>query len=528
MENKKENKKIIVPTIIAVITLVMLTIGATYAYFTVSATNSFGTKTITATTPAIGSVALTSETNLTMNVTASQMMAGSSDITYYASSNGTTTTETTATIGTAKVTGEGTFSCDYTLTIDDNSSSLYDAFQSMSTKSEGQIVLTVNGVEYDFNTSNLFPKTISGTMNGLTSSKSQDITAQLKLVNKKSINQSALADKTLTLSFNVTNFKCNATEDVATQSGIEYVLATASSSDIWNSTLEDDGIRFVGTNPDNYICFGYDDAETDCDFTNSTNTDLYAYRIIGIFEDESGEQHLKLIKKEALNTNYEWHGDYEDDVNWEDSDLYNGLNNDYFLDNPAYSYMQNSTWLNKIETWNYTATNTKSETSDGPHYEYQSVTHTYLHEMNRNIKNDYDCTTYDFGGGMGEIEVSCNEGEWKTLSGKISLMYVSDYLLSLGSDALNYKPINNRSILKTGWMHLSNNDSEASNSSEWTMTRYSLSSDDGVYSAWQSSSNGDLNWSNVSMYCFSRPVFYLTTDVTISGEGTTTNPFIVS
>ena len=50
--------------------------------------------------------------------------------------------------------------------------------------------------------------------------------------------------------------------------------------DLWDSTLEDDGYRYVGTNPDNYVCFGYSNAETDCDFTSTTNSDLYAYRII--------------------------------------------------------------------------------------------------------------------------------------------------------------------------------------------------------------------------------------------------------
>jgi len=208
MEN---SKKIIVPTIVAIVTLVMLTVGATYAYFTVSATNSFGTKTITATTPEIGSVALSTGSNLSMTLTAAQMMKQSSDVTYYASASGATTTATTANIGTATVTGAGTFTCNYTLSVTDNDNSLYDAFQSMTGKSAGQIVLTVNGTAYDFNTASLFPKTITGTMSGLTSSASQNITAQLKFVNKASVDQSSLAGKTITLTFTVSDFSCTAT-----------------------------------------------------------------------------------------------------------------------------------------------------------------------------------------------------------------------------------------------------------------------------------------------------------------------------
>ena len=81
----------------------------------------------------------------------------------------------------------------------------------MTGKSAGQIVLTVNGTAYDFNTASLFPKTISGTMTGLTSSASQNITAQLKFVNKASVDQSSLAGKTITLTFTVSNFSCTAT-----------------------------------------------------------------------------------------------------------------------------------------------------------------------------------------------------------------------------------------------------------------------------------------------------------------------------
>ena len=207
-----DNKKILMPTIVAIVTLVMITVGATYAYFTVTATSNFGTKTITATTPDLGSVALAAGKNLTMTLTATQMMKQSSDVTYYASENGATTTATTANIGTATVTGAGTFSCTYDLTITDNDNSLYDAFQSMSGKSTGQIVLTVNGQSFDFNTASLFPKTLTGvSMTGLTSSSSKNITAQLKFVNKSNVDQTALQNKTITLTFSVANFKCTAT-----------------------------------------------------------------------------------------------------------------------------------------------------------------------------------------------------------------------------------------------------------------------------------------------------------------------------
>ena len=140
-----ETKKIIAPTLVAIITLVMLTVGATYAYFTVSATNNFGTKTITATTPTLGSVALSSGSNLYLNLSRVNMMTANQG-TYYAVTNsaGTaTTTATTTNIATATVTGAGTFSCDYTINV------AYSGTMKEALTAAGTAILNVNGTDYD-------------------------------------------------------------------------------------------------------------------------------------------------------------------------------------------------------------------------------------------------------------------------------------------------------------------------------------------------------------------------------------------
>jgi len=483
MENK--NKKIVVPTIVAVLTLVILTVGAAYAYFTVSTTNSFGTKTITATTPSVGSVALTSGTNLTMNVTASQMMAGNSDIIYYASENGTTTTETTETIGTATVTGEGTFSCDYTLTIDDNSNSLYDAFQSMSTKSAGQIVLSVNEVEYDFNTTNLFPKTISGTMNGLTSSNPKNITAQLKLVNKINVDQSALAGKTLTLSFNVSNFKCNATEDIVLAA---YLLENPTEG--LNTTLQGNMYRYQGDNDsvDNYICFGTSDKDN-C----LNNQDKYMYRIIGINESSQ----VKLIKKEALDNTMQWWTSLED-VPWyatagNKSLLYTNLNGNDFLNNTT--YIPNG-WKEKIAdvSWKYGDTGS--------------------------LDNNANYTT------LYNIEKAWSN----VVSSKIALMYASDYLYSYPSANCMFNWSNN---CNTAWMYIGNNDSNTPSNSEWTMNRQECSYESGNLSGCSIISVEDGGgmqsiMASITSALSVRPVFYLESNTSlVGGTGLITDPLLI-
>jgi len=283
----------------------------------------------------------------------------------------------------------------------------------------------------------------------------------------------------------------------------EKLIENVSSDVLWESTLKDDGYRYVGTNPDNYICFGTTNIST-C----TGNTDLYMYRIIGIFEDSEGEQHLKLIKKEALNTSYAWNADYQNDVSWSVSDIYKGINGSYFLTNSTYSYMQDTNWTDKIAIWDYTATNTKTYESSGPNY-YNSVTvqNIYLHEMNRSSKTS-------------------SVGVWDTVSSKIGLMYVSDYLLSLGNSALSYTSYTNRTTLKTGWIHLSNNNTDVFQY-EWTLSRYG--DNYGYYDAYAVSQDGHVGALDVFIdYISVRPVFYLTSDVTLSGGGTSESPYIIS
>ncbi len=277
------------------------------------------------------------------------------------------------------------------------------------------------------------------------------------------------------------------------------------SSDLWDMTetigievMDVQEYRYVGIEPNNYICFGTSNKET-C----IGDTDKYMYRIIGIFEDEAENKHAKLIKKEALNTAYAWNST-NTDINWNESDLFKGLNGSYFLTSSEYSYMQNSDWTNKISTWDYTMTNTKAEESGGLSYDTTSVQKIYLHELNRNGKTS-------------------NVGEWKIQKAKVGLMYASDYALSLGSTSLNYTSSSNYSVMKTGWMHLLNNDVNDPVGYEWTMSRF------GTSNAWFVVSTGYVAHITMEYAIAARPVFYLESDVEISGgTGTISDPYLLA
>ena len=234
------------------------------------------------------------------------------------------------------------------------------------------------------------------------------------------------------------------------------------------------------------------------------------YRIIGVFADENGDNHVKLIKYTQLSTTYAWHSS-ETDVDWANSALYSGLNGSYFLTNTAYSYMQDNTWLNKITDWRWTAVNTLTYELPGPDTDYYFATaqNIYLHEMNRTGK-------------------SSPIGEWTTPTAKVGLMNASDYALSLGATALSMttSTADYASTLKTGWMHQYNNDTSAS-TDEWTISRFGA--EDSYFIAWLVGSTGRVSGSNVAYDDVGvRPVLYLESDISGLGEGTLENPIMIS
>lgn len=284
--------------------------------------------------------------------------------------------------------------------------------------------------------------------------------------------------------------------------------------DVWNSNLDGDGYRYVGTNPDNYICFGTSSKDK-C----LSDTDKYMYRIIGIFNDESGNQHLKVIKKEALNSLYEWHNSQTVDISWDQSSLYNGLHGTYFMNNNSYPYMQDKTWLDKIENWKYIAVNTLTNLNGISYRDSESKT-VYLHEMKKNIVgtcyNDYKDTIAD-----------CKVGTWKTVNSKIGLMYASDYLLANGDTTINLINGKNASLFKSSWININNNDTGVDGrKDEWLLPQQGVSNN--YYGAYLILEGGYFIRNTLSGSYLIRPVFYLTSNSTISsGKGSLIDPFVI-
>ena len=191
--------------------------------------------------------------------------------------------------------------------------------------------------------------------------------------------------------------------------------------------------------------------------------------------------------------------------------------------------MQDISWENKIEEWNWTATNTLADNAAadnifGVNYYRNVPTTIFYHELNSASKANQICYS------MVGTEIDCNYGNWKKVEhSKIGLIYVSDFALSLGNNTMNLIVDNNIELFQTGWIFFMNEDgsSPTNDEGEWTITRYS--NDDRRAYAYVIYYDEPSNYRTVAVALSVRPVFYLKSDVKITGgKGTSTDPYIIN
>ena len=250
----------------------------------------------------------------------------------------------------------------------------------------------------------------------------------------------------------------------------------------------DNSYRYSGANPDNYVCFG-SDAET-CPSDN-------LYRIIGVFGSE-----VKLIKWDYANSNLlGTSGAY--------SDHYYNVTNEYLgSHNKVDAYLwNNNTKNNKWEESNLNSTN---------------LNNIFLNTFNLNYKNKIANTIWYVSGYRTYDATSKKfynaESIGTTWSGKIGLMYVSDYgyAASQNSWSTNMYSYGNNSIKKNNWLYMGMHEWTISPISTSTSSVYYINADGRVVD------DGGVN----NSYANVRPCFYLKPEVTyISGNGSKNSPF---
>ena len=236
---------------------------------------------------------------------------------------------------------------------------------------------------------------------------------------------------------------------------------------------KDNSYRYAGANPDNYICLKKDTS-------NCNNDDLY--RIIGIFDNK-----IKVIKINSA-TSLVW--DANENI-WSRSDLKDYLNGNFLTGLSNFS--------DKIDTtiWKVGGNMYKDIVTVAPATTYQN-------EIVNMVLGEYSTET-DY-------------------TGKIGLMYVSDYLYAAdpsywnyfgyyddknNSDGCNGCTKDYRAASSENWLY--------SGLNEWTITRYGLD----WHAAFIISSDGYTSSSQIDEVLAARPTFFLTSDVQyVNGIGT--------
>ncbi len=187
------------------------------------------------------------------------------------------------------------------------------------------------------------------------------------------------------------------------------------------------------------------------------------YRIIGITEDGK----LKVIKAKKYGTNQRWFSSSSNSENWGSTEVYTYLNSTFYksLDKRIQGLIDNYTW--KMEYSN----------------------------------------SYPWGSA-----IVTSEG---TVTANIGLIYASDYVNAYKDFSLE------------NWLFISHGLNENVEENEWTMSRYGYFGDDDTYRAWTELTDGFMHGSLVDNAFAVRPVFYIKPNITLSGEGTESNPFII-
>ncbi len=273
---------------------------------------------------------------------------------------------------------------------------------------------------------------------------------------------------------------------------LKTLQSTTSTQYLREAYSGDELLRYIGEYSEitnNYICFGTSDVNA-C----TSNPDTYMYRIIGIQKSDNDTlglkmNQLKIIKATPIKNDDgkvsegAWSAD--GNINW-DHDR-----------NSVRTYL-NTTFLSTIDgTWQTIISNPKWYMGDNGEL---AATATGM------MSNEKTATT--------------------NASYKIGLMYASDYYYSWEyPSSWSSEDVNTNS-----WLHIAHGTSSSPtypSRAEWTMARFGKYSIHGYY-AWAVFNRGFESREPVDNAGALRPVFYLSSNIKISGNGIETSPFIIT
>ena len=519
----KNKKNAIVLSIVAVVTLITLIVGATYAYF--KAQGGTGSS---------ADVKVTTYTTDMLTFTTGNAISLYADQTSFGQEKGSLSGETfaKATLVANNKTNEATDNYYVYFNIENNT------FKYTLGEDKPELILTVTGPDGNEVTeiSGLTHKVVQDRENK--SISGFDVTTTngiITIANKKTITATPSKEEEYKLKLTFVNYEGDQTENAT--SGLsakvmiqkEPMINSLASyiANLYTGTQGENGIyyhdasltngagdnsyRFAGASDavNNYVCFG--STQSPCPADN-------LYRIIGVFGDK-----VKLIKSDyATSALLGTDGDYSQayTASWGSSSYYKGNN----LANIA-SYNWNKTGQNtwSLSNLNKTNLNTNFITNIGAEWAAKIAETTWKVGGNtlENIGEQPAKTAY-----QNEVvnPVTTNSQDKKTeYSAKVGLMYVSDYmyaapqdkwtLVGNGSATTDY-----RAATSVNWMYMGLH--------EWTISRNAGYS----YYAFFVVDTGYVTYNIVSSHAFGvRPVFNLSFSVNyVSGSGTAADPILVN
>ena len=517
MENKKQA---IILSVVASIALLVLIVGATYAYF--QASGGTGTS---------ANLKVTTYTTDVFNFEVGSDISIYADATSFASGKGNAVGSTFAKAILTANNKTNTSTMNYYLYVNISN----NTFTYTQNESTPELLLTItdaSGNAVTDITSLTYKKVTDGKGASISGYDITNKSGVITLFNNKEITASPIK----TDEWNVTVTLVNYDKDQSNNMGksfnaklmiqkeeykptlAEYVVSqysgTQGDNGIYyhNSSLAngagDNSYRYAGANPNNFVCFGSD--VSPCPTDN-------LYRIIGVFGENNhgvtGKQLVKLIKYDYATSNLlGTDGDYKK------------------TDAPVSTYKGSLSSINTYY-WNYKATNKISYEWSTSLLNKINLNTNYLNNIGTTWSNLIEDATWKVSGHSTD-SVTPSEMYTKEITNatktygpsdgtsKIGLMYASDYGFAASPSAWTttlYKydrnDVNGTSIKTINWMYMGEN--------EWTISPYSP----GGTLAFSLTYYGYVYLDQTSYGLGSRPVVYLKASVLYAGGlGTKDSP----
>ena len=270
-----------------------------------------------------------------------------------------------------------------------------------------------------------------------------------------------------------------------------YIKGLAGTTQGTGQLVNENGYRYEGKNPNNYIYF---------------NNELW--RIIGVFDASShgktGEYLTKIIRNDSLG-GYAW--DKSQKNNWATSSLYNLLNTNYYN-------ATDGTSGGNCYQYSTSITGNCDYTETGLQSEYRNMVENVTWYLGGKDSGNYTAEVFYTGE---RDSTSVYSGNTASITGYIGLMYASDY----GYSVLSTSCARTKELVMYG-ASVCGDSSWLKETYEWTVTHCSDSSSISFILPDDASlSTGSANFGYAT-----RPVLYLKSNVQkIGGSGTMTDPY---